>query len=1162
MPSVLREVRFARVADRDTMHERMGEDMSKLGRMLSITTLVLILGVAPGYGQGRGGYMNLESPQVHPIEVARINGHDYLLAVNTPDNALEIWDTDESVPQAQRFLARVPTGLEPVSVRWVPSLGLAYIANFLGDSITSVAVRAPTGPGSLNTTLVATVPVTDEPLDLAFADVPNDDGTSTPTLFVTHMTLDAYSKIHAKTLLPVTANDARIDAVVASGQDLDFDTQNDDIAIKEPWTPAVFCDQLFVLGHKGGNSTRYDFDLFVSPLTGGPARSIGKIGSTNWNMSFGSSGDLYLVGAQSRNKNLIGETQVKNANTGFVKSMFYLVENPCGDSPKIHRRDVNLVRTALQIDHNDLPHPGGALAGGQTPDGKMPDGKMIVQPLNRPVQFKDALAQLTSLVAFERAGQTPKVFFTAMSSDRIGVIEPSTSVAAINWPRRKIDVTPVTPGAMAGPRGIALRPASSDGTVPARLYVLNRIDPSVTVIDPVTETEVAGMSFPLAATNLEPKPIVKGRRFLYDARLSGNGFVSCSSCHPDARTDGQAWQLSDFMPVQIPDELNFFDPNGVFPDDFAGDKGFIVTQSLQGLLNYEVPPDIQELYSNKPYHWRGDRADFQAFNGAFASLLGGSMLGDGEIAAYEEFINTVHYPPNPKQDPSRIYSGGLGDPDDPLGGAITQNHSGSGALKGMKLFHTGNSDGFSCSGCHALMEGSDNTLTEFISGSDAFPLETPPLTVAPPQHMETAALRGLFQREARLDKDGDSFPEFSAISGFEGLFHTGLVNSRPNTLDFNGTASINAFNLRFFDVSFCTNQVAQLPSFCDNLRAVNQFTHELDWGVGPIVGRSYTVTAANAFSQETADAFKLAEVQAGEANAGLAIQASIAGTVRGFWYDLTGMSGGTPIYIEEPSGTTFTRTALRSLVVGTRDRMVLISTPLGSERRVGTPDGQPTFLTGPVPSTASLLPMVTNTAYSQVPALSEFWNQGIFFAGAHGHTIRLYQNALLTDAAAQNGFGLCSIRHEAPRRFRVAGKGIRHGARLRLWVPEDTNRPNTAIGPRDPGQVNMRELVLPIHPTDERDDDGLTIWETAAELDPRLFYRMMTGPPVHPLLGGILDKLNDRDFQFVIALEALPPGTWDPPGFNNHFVVVENSDTSTVVGGWQPLSIEPGPLCP
>ncbi len=1140
--------------------------MRKLGRNLSIIMLLLAVGTVSVHGQGRGGYMNVESPHVHPIEVAHISGHDYLLAVNTPDNALEIWDTDESVPQAQRFLARMPTGLEPVSVRWVPSLGLAYVANFLGDSITAIAVRAPNGPSSLNTTLLATAPVTDEPLDLAFAEILNDDGSSTPTLFVTHMTLDAYSRLHAKTLLPIAPGDARIDPVVASGQDLDFDTQADDIALKEPWAPAVFCDQLFILGHKGGNSDRYDFDLFVSPLAGGPARSIGNVGSTNWNMSFGANGDLYIVGAQSRNKNLIGETLVKNANTGFVKSMFYLVENPCGDNPKIHRRDVNLVRAVLQIDHHDPLDPDGALAGStqhsEAQTEGSPDGKMIVQPLNRPVRFQDALAQLTSLVAFERSGAATKVFFTAMSSDRVGVIEPNASVAAINWPRRKIDITPVTPGAMAGPRGIALRPASVDGTVPARLYVLNRLDPSITVIDPVTETEVAGMSFPLATTNIEPASILAGRRFLYDARLSGNGFVSCSSCHPDARTDGQAWQLSDFMPVPVPEELNFFDPNNLIPDDFAGDKGFIVTQSLQGLLNYEVPPDIQELYSNKPYHWRGDRADFQAFNGAFASLLGGSILEDGEIAAYEEFINTVHYPPNPKQDASRIYSGTLGDPDDPAGGAITQNHSGTGALKGMKLFHTGNSDGFSCSGCHALMEGSDNTLTEFITASDPFPLETPPLTVAPAQHMETAALRGLFQREARLDKDGDSFPEFSPISGFEGLFHTGLVNSRPNTLDFNGTASINAFNLRFFDVSFCTNQVAQLPSFCDNLRSINQFTHELDWGVGPVVGRSYTVTQANAFSPATNDAFKLAEIQAGQANAGFAIQASIAGTLRGFWYDLTGNAGSAPIYVEEPSGATFTRTALQSLVTGTRDRMVLISTPLGSERRVGTPDGQPTFLTGSAPSSATLLPMVTNSAYEQVPSLREFWDLGVFFAGAHGHTIRLYQNALLIDAAAQNGFGLCTVRHEAPRRFRLTGKGIRHGARLHLWVPEDTNRPDTTIGPRDPGQVNMRRLELPIHPTDERDDNGHPIWETAAELDPRLFYRMMTGPPVHPLLGGILDNLNDRDFRFLISLEALPPGTWDPPGFNNHYVVVENSDTSTVDGGWQSLSIEPGPLCP
>ena len=43
------------------------------------SVLVLLLGATPAEPQGRTAYLNPESPQVHPIEVARVGGHDVLL---------------------------------------------------------------------------------------------------------------------------------------------------------------------------------------------------------------------------------------------------------------------------------------------------------------------------------------------------------------------------------------------------------------------------------------------------------------------------------------------------------------------------------------------------------------------------------------------------------------------------------------------------------------------------------------------------------------------------------------------------------------------------------------------------------------------------------------------------------------------------------------------------------------------------------------------------------------------------------------------------------------------------------------------------------------------------------------------------------------------------
>lgn len=1105
--------------------------------VLMFAFLLWLGGPPPAESQGRGEYFNVESPQVHPIEVARIDGHDYLLVCNTPDNSVEIWDTDETLPVASRFLARVPVGLEPVSVRYVDSRSRFFVANFLGDTITSVFVDAPTGPSSLVARVIRTQTVTDEPLDMVFADVDNGQGGTVPTLFVTHMTLDAYGEYNALSLAPAASGSERLDAVVPTGTDLDFDGNPDDIAVKAPRTLDIACDRLFILGFMGGNTIRYDFDLYSDDLTGAATpTALGGLGSTNWNMEFVDDQNLFVVGAEARNANLVGEAAVAGAKTGFVKSVLYWVQNPCSGNPTILSRDVNLIPLVAQTPQTSLTSFGS---------------KATPLPAIGAVAKKDALAQLTDLEV-RVAGSNLKVFFTAFSSGRVGVIEPVAGQNPIFWKRRKINIPPVASptGTFVGPRGLALKGPNPNDLNDAgeRLYVLNRNENSVTIIDPVAETVAGGF---LLNNNPTPRHVTIGREFLYSAKLSGKGFVSCSSCHMDARTDGLAWDLSDGVDTSIPAHLLPFPgfANGIFP----GEKGFLVTQSLQGLLNWEVPPDIQHLFTNAPYHWRGDRATFQSFNPAFVSLLGGSMLSPQDIAAYEEFINSVHYPPNPKEDITRVLSGELGEPDD---NDPNNNISGSGALKGLKIFFTVNTDGFACYGCHVLPDGSDNVLTENLAGTDPHPIQDPPLVAAAPQPIETAALRGLFQKEARLDRDGSSNPDDSPITGYEGLLHTGLRRKAVALNDFNGVATMNAFNISFFEGTACPGPPAAI---CPNLEALNQFLHEYDFGSSPAIGKSWTVTLQNAGSAATAQAFQTAEDQATVVNASVAVQANLSGVDRGFYLDF---SGPVPLYQEEPFGTTFTRAALLAQLTGPRDRMFLMSTPLGSERRVAAPSGTATTPTGPPPADVKLQPMVPNTAYADVPKLSLFWDNGNpTFGGTQTHTVRLYQRALV-DHGPAGGFGLCSIRHEAPRRFRVTARNIRHGATLHLFIQNDPNAgpPITTLRVDDPGQVTTLELVLPLYPTDILLGEGFRVWETAVEAEPQIFYRLMAGRPSG--FPGVLDNVTDLDFLFQIPEVNPPAGTWTPVPWNNHWVRVVNADGTSADGGWQQLTIEPGPDCP
>jgi hypothetical protein len=133
----------------------------------------------------------------------------------------------------------------------------------------------------------------------------------------------------------------------------------------------------------------------------------------------------------------------------------------------------------------------------------------------------------------------------------------------------------------------------------------------------------------LALFNPEPRHVREGRKFHYSTKFSHNGAHSCDSCHPNADFDRLAWDLGSNGiahqpgPPNMPDAVNH--PL----------KGPMVTQSLRGLDRHE------------PLHWRGDKPVFQDFNEAFDNLLGGEQLPPEDMDAFDAFIKSVVYRPNP-----------------------------------------------------------------------------------------------------------------------------------------------------------------------------------------------------------------------------------------------------------------------------------------------------------------------------------------------------------------------------------------------------------------------------------------------------------------------------------------------------------------------------------
>jgi DNA-binding beta-propeller fold protein YncE len=242
----------------------------------------------------------------------------------------------------------------------------------------------------------------------------------------------------------------------------------------------------------------------------------------------------------------------------------------------------------------------------------------------------------------------------------------------------------------AGPIGLAL-----DETR-ARLYAWNHFDASLSVLDIDRNAEIARV----AVFNPLPAAIRAGRPFLYDThRTSGLGQAACASCHVDARIDRLAWDLGDPSQPPAPFDQNCVTTIAVLPcQPFHAMKGPMTTQTMQDIIGHE------------PFHWRGDRAGLEAFNPAYRGLLGDdATLADAEMQAFEDFLATVTFPPNPFRTLDNALPESL-----PLDGHYTSGRfsmagqplvSGN-AVRGLDLFTRGLLDPpFQCASCHTLPTG-------------------------------------------------------------------------------------------------------------------------------------------------------------------------------------------------------------------------------------------------------------------------------------------------------------------------------------------------------------------------------------------------------------------------------------------------------------------------
>lgn len=717
----------------------------------------------------QSSFVNWETPHVHPVDLSP-NGLT-LAVCNTPDNRVLFFDVSVHPPVE---IAAVPVGLDPVSVRFRTAEEV-WVVNQISDSVSVVDVAALRVRATLHTL--------DEPADVVFR-------SSGSQAFVT------CSQANAVQVFDTTDLGAPPATIAIEGEDpraLAYDPANDVVyaAIFEsgngstilagglvnpsPALPNVVSDPD---GPYGGENP--------PPNVGGPSGSfspaqragnpappavglvVKRTEDGQWMDDNGGDWTAFVSGAMAGRSGRIPGWELLDHDVAVIDpedlSVTYIdrLMNICmalavrpsdgavsvvgtdgtneirfepnlrGVFGRVHLSLTNVGAAATEIvDLN--PHLAPYTAG-------------VADPADRLLSIGDP----RGIVWTSDGG---RAFVTGMGSNNVAILDAN----GVRLGRAEVG---------AGPTGIAID--ANDTTV----YVLNRFDASISAIDVDSGMETARVPF------FDPTPdIIRiGRRHLYDTHLhSVNGHVSCATCHVDGRMDRLAWDLGDPSGLMKSVEGQNLGFGFNFPDfeDFHPMKGPMATQTLQDIIGQE------------PFHWRGDRDGIEEFGGAFVTLLGGpAVLSGSDMQDFEDFLATIHFPPNP----FRNLDNTLSDNVDLAGHFRTGRFGNAGqplpngnAVRGMELYRgeVRTLDGpIHCVTCHVL-PGGQGTDT-FFSNGQFFPFPVGPMGE---HHIALVSSDGSTNRSIKVphlrnvyEKVGMELKKATSRAGF-GFLHDGSVDS-------------------------------------------------------------------------------------------------------------------------------------------------------------------------------------------------------------------------------------------------------------------------------------------------------------------------------------------------------------------------------------------------
>lgn len=613
-----------------------------------------------------------ESPHIHPIDIVG----NKVLVVNTPDARLSVFNWSQA--QDELFLVNeIRVGTDPITVR-AKDADEAWVVNHLSDDVSIVDLNSGT--------VVHTLHVGDEPTDLVFIDDPiEDDGSKWAVLSVSQedrvLVCDAESPYTLFGAIDIPGADPRGLTVDANGTGVW-------VAVFESGNMSTLIPRTAVADSTnnpwGGGLPPFDPPLnpalpdSMMPTNGVMVRWDGF----GWKDELG--GDWsYALDYGLYNNDLVhidcsSGTPVLGQTVGDVGTNIYdVARNPeTGDIWAVTIEAFNQVLYEPKLKGEGVRNRVARLTNGSsTADIFELNNHVTFGPLGQPAPrspqnlVDDSVAIPTEILFAKRNG-TMEGYVTGIGGKRIAVLNPNNGNV-----KRRLAVPEGGTGLVKipGDTGVVLplsQPVQQElyraAIKTGDLLMVNRHLNTVHVIDPVSGD--TGESVPIGMSAWDPTPtdVKRGRAFLYTAANSAHGTFACASCHPDGNMDAIVWDLGD--PSGDMDNVNGF--------DFHPLKGPMITQSLRGLKDHN------------PLHWRGDKEDFLAFNGAFESLLGGDQLAPSDMQLFETFMLSVQYPPNPYYD---------------LNDEVGVFPSGGDPNSGRAIFDTTN-----CENCHTFPTGTGN----------------------------------------------------------------------------------------------------------------------------------------------------------------------------------------------------------------------------------------------------------------------------------------------------------------------------------------------------------------------------------------------------------------------------------------------------------------------